>query len=293
MEKEYGFVVLTGILSGGIIFGVQIFANLGLSLYQISVFHVLFIFLLLPFVLFKKECRIKKEMLRLFIIFGFLESLTVFTEFGPIILGVPVAIVVLLLYTQPLWTTILGRLFLKESITKRKILAVVIVLVGAVFLINPLTATTTGRLTGIILALIGGALLSAWVILGRKAGLRRYNPVTTKFGYTVFMLFFIILFYPVVSMFIREPTITSLSFNLPVEVWFYLMIFSIFAIILPHILYFEGVKKVPASTAGIILMLEPVSASILAAVFLQQAITPNILVGGALILVANYLVIRK
>ena len=293
MEKEYLLVVTAGILSGLVVFGARVFAGMGLSFYQISIFPALFILILLPLVAFNKACRLDRSMLRFFIIFGFLSALTCFTEIGPIILGVPVAIVVLLLYTQPLWTVLLGRIFLKEDINKRKVLALVLVLVGVFVILNPATGAYPLNALGIVLALVGGILLSGWFLLGRVSGMKRYNPVTTQFGYYVFILFFLLISYPIVGLLTQDVAIMDLSLNLSPHVWSYLFLFMVFAVIIPHLLYFHGSKRVPASDAGIIFLLEPVSASVLAALFFNEAITLNILIGGALILLSNYLVIRK
>ncbi len=84
----------------------------------------------------------------------------------------------------------------------------------------------------------------------------------------------------------------NLSFNLAPEIWVYLLGFA-FIVFIPHIIYFYGAKKVPASVSGIILLLEPVVAALMASLFLQQALTLNILVGGALILISNYIVMRE
>jgi drug/metabolite transporter (DMT)-like permease len=208
------------------------------------------------------------------------------------LLGTPVAIVVLLLYTQPLWTTILSKLFLNEKITKYKIFAVFLVLMGVIVLLNPLSLSTTGTTFGVLLALVGGLLLSIWVILGKVAGTKHYHPITTEFGSDFFTVLFLILFFPLISVFVKNPSIMSLSVNIPINVWFYLFIFFIAARLSTHLFYFYGVKKVPVSTAGIILLLEPVSAAILAAVFFNQPLTWNILLGGGLILLSNYIVIK-
>jgi drug/metabolite transporter (DMT)-like permease len=53
------------------------------------------------------------------------------------------------------------------------------------------------------------------------------------------------------------------------------------------------VKKVPTIEAGIILLIEPISGALLATIFLGQQITLNIVIGGFLILLANYLVLTK
>jgi DME family drug/metabolite transporter len=71
-----------------------------------------------------------------------------------------------------------------------------------------------------------------------------------------------------------------------------MFLFSLISFLIPHFFYFVGVKEIPASTAGIILLLEPLAGAILAALFLSQAITINVFIGGLFILAANYLVIK-
>jgi len=293
MEKEYGFVIISGILSGLIVFGERFLFGLGLSLYQIVILTALFTFLLLPLLIWKKELRPKREMLPLFVAFGLIDAIAVLSETISVILGTPVAVAVLLLYTQPLWTIIISKTFMKEKIRRRKILAATLVLPGIILLANPFEITSAGNFYGIIAALVGGVALSGYVIFGRIAGKRKYHPIATKIYFTVFALLFFAASYPLMAFLIKDPAITSFSLDLPASTWIYLAFFGTFGAILPHVLYFMGARKVPASTSGIVLLLEPVSAAILAALFLQQPITLTIILGGAIILASNYLVISK
>jgi drug/metabolite transporter (DMT)-like permease len=70
------------------------------------------------------------------------------------------------------------------------------------------------------------------------------------------------------------------------------LIFALLSGIFPHLLLYKGLQKIQASVAGVILLLEPISATILAAIFFNQLITFNIIMGGILILISNYLVIK-
>jgi len=210
MDKHYWFVIISGILSGGILFGAQILANLGLSLYEISMLPSIFtIIILLPFVVLKKECRITKDKLGLLAIYGLISGVLALTQYGGVVLGIPVAVAVLLLYTQPFWTVILSKLILDEKITKYKILAVVIVLVGLVFLVNPFKIGSVGNLPGIIVGLVSGIFLSLWLILGRIAGKKEIHPVTTKLGYLIFMMIFLVIFYPIISNLVKKPSVNG------------------------------------------------------------------------------------
>jgi len=294
MEKEYWFVIFSGILSGGIIFGGALLSSIGLSPYEITFFHSLTsVILLLPLTLFNKKYRPKVDYVKILIIFALINSLLGVSQFVPAKLGVPVSITVLLLYTQPIWTTIFSKIFLDEKITKIKILAILLALIGIVFIINPFQLKKIGSVPGIITGLIAGILLSGWIIFGRVSSKKEINPITTKFGIDLFTIFFLIAFFPITKLLIKDPSIVSLSFIQNTRNYFYLLLFGSFAGIAPHLLYFKGVKKVTSSDAGIILLLEPVSASILAAIFLGQSLTLNVIIGGILILVSNYLAIRE
>jgi len=294
MEKEYWFVLIAAILYGTITAGGQFFVNLGLSLFEISLYRVLFISLiLLPVVLIKRELLIKKGMLLFFLGYGLIGALLELSQFGGIALGVPVAIVVLLLYSQPIWTIIIGRFMLNEKITLRKILAVFIALSGVFIILKSWDIQSPKSLAGVISSLLGGVILSLWVIWGRMSGINKQHYVTTTIGWTAFSVVWLLLLWPIVNIFIAEPTIIRISTDLPVRYWFYLTIFASIGGVIPHLFFYRGVQKIEASVAGIILLLEPVSTTVLADILFNQPIGLNIFIGGVLILVSNYLVIHK
>jgi len=294
MDKHYWFVILAGILYGGIVFGGGILVDMGLSLYQIAIIPgIVGLIITLPLFLTKKRYLINKKMMKFYLLFAFVSSFGFLAQYASIILGVPVSIVVSLLYTQPLWTVIFSKIFLKENITKTKILAVFIVLLGIIIIINPLKIENVGSLTGIIIALIGGLSFSGWTILGSISGKRGYDPITTLVVGNLLVILVVLMYYPFISHFFQNPQLTSFSFNIPAKVWFYMTIIRIFTVLIPHILYYTGTRKVSTTDAGIILLLEPLSATILAAVFLGQSITINVIIGGILILFSNYLAIKE
>lgn len=294
MKRDYWYVILAGILFGFIVFGGQIFVNLGLSLFEISfITQFLAVLILLPFIIANRKLWPEKSRKWLWILFGFANCITLFAQYGALILGVPVAIVVLLLYTQPLWTIIITRLFLKEKINSMKIIACTVVLLGVIFLSNPFHVAGIKSLLGIILALIGGISLSAWVVIGSFVSKNKSSPITTRFTSGLISVFILLLAYPLLVGLIKLPVFVHFSFKFPAIIWIYLIFFTLFVEILSQFSYFKGVKKVPTVDAGIILLLEPVSAALLAFFFLKQPLTFNMIIGGILILFGNYLVIAK
>lgn len=294
MQKEYLLISIAAILYGTITVGGKFFSDLGLSSYEISLYSGLWTtIILLLIVLFNRKYLIKKEMLPLFLTYGLIGASTGFIQYIGIILGVPVAIVALLLYSQPIWTTIFGQLLLKEEITRRKVGAVMVAIFGVFLLVKPWDIKTVGPVAGIISALLGGMFLALWVIWGRKSGLNKQHYITTNLGLSVFSTFWLLLLRPIITLFIHQQSLVRLSTVYLTRHWFYLLIFSLISFLIPHSLFFKGIQKVQASIAGILLLLEPVSATILAAILFNQPITLNILLGGVLILLSNYLIVGK
>jgi DME family drug/metabolite transporter len=99
------------------------------------------------------------------------------------------------------------------------------------------------------------------------------------------------LLWPIFYYFSPYAITTSIGLNLPIAFLLYLVVYASIGGVIPHLLFYRGFKKIEASVAGILLLLEPISASILAALFLDQPIGLDIMVGGALLLLSNYFVI--
>jgi DME family drug/metabolite transporter len=293
-DNHYSYVIVAAVLYGTITAGGQFFVNLGLSLFEISIYRAfLTSLILLPVVLIKREYLIKKEMLFFFAVYGLIGGLLELAMFGGIALGVHVAVVALLLYTQPIWTIIFGRLLLKEGITTTKLIAVVIAMSGIILLVKPWGIKNVKSLTGIVVSLVSGVLLSLWVIWGRKSVLQKQHFVTTTIGWTGFSVIWLMLLWPIFYYFFPYAIITRIRVNLPIVFLLYLVVYALIGGVIPHLLFYRGFKQIEASVAGILLLLEPISASILAALFFDQPIGPDIILGGALILLSNYFVIRS
>ena len=289
----YLFVAISGILSGLLVFGGQIFLNMGLSVYEISVLPYLIVAIILsPLVIKNKKYR-PRGMPFIWILYGVTSGATVLAQYTALILGVPVAMVVLLLYTQPLWTLVISKFCLKEHINKKGIFASILVFLGVIVLVNPFGISSIENILGVIVALIGGITLSGWIVLGSFVSKKNNHPISIKFTETTIALIFIIMVLPLLLILVRQPELTNLSFMWPTEIWVYLALYAVFAILINHLSYYIGAKKVPTFSAGVIMLLEPVVAAVLSVIFLSQALTVNLILGGVIILLANYIVIRN
>jgi len=295
MQREYWYLIIAGILYGIIAPGGQFLLDRGLSLYEVSFYRSLLVFvILLPVVLIKPgRFMLRRDKIPFYALYGLIGGLLELSLFTGIALGVPVALTVLLLYTQPVWTIFIGRLVLGERLTRVKLLSALLGLAGLIILLQSWETASAGSLYGIAAALAAGVLLSLWVILGKRSTMLDQHYITTTFGWSGFASVWLLLLLPLMDLLIADKGLLRLSLGLPPADWAYLAAFAVLGGALPHLLFYKSLERLSASVAGIILLLEPVSATIIAWVFFSQKIGLYLLIGGAFILFSNYLIIRN
>jgi DME family drug/metabolite transporter len=287
--SNYLLLAIAGILFGTVTVGAQVERNFGLSVYEGAFYpQVLSFILVIPFLFVKKRYKIVLGNLKFFIIYGLIQGILQIFQIGGVILGAPVAVIAFLLYTQPVYTSIFGKLLLSENISSRKIFAVAVAILGIFVLLKPWDISTSIPILGIIFGLLGGVFLSLWIIYGRIGGLHKYHPTTIAFGQGFFASIWLVIFLPLILL-ANNTNIVKFSAYPPIYVVVIVLIagFSILGVLV----FYKGVQKISASTSSIIVLIEPVSAAILAYFLFGQTLSYNIVVGGLLILFSNFLVI--
>jgi drug/metabolite transporter (DMT)-like permease len=185
--------------------------------------------------------------------------------------------------TTPVFTTLLAFIFLREKITHRKLLAIVIAVIG-VAIVNINTGDTSilkWNLIGnffIILAVISGAFLTIYI--------KKIAHRVTALGMSlVFNLFSALLFFPLALWEIFYLP----SIHIDMKTCFLILIYTISGSIIFTLLWNKGVSKINASTASLFTGIMPISTVILAYTFLSETITVYQLIGMIAILLAIYL----
>ncbi len=210
------------------------------------------------------------------VLFGIFQAMTMLRYFVSILKG-SVSVAVLLLYTAPAYVTVLSPLLLRESSTRKGIVALSLSLLGIVSIVNPQRLEFSQSL-GIIAGILSGIAYALQIITSKHIS-------SVYSGYTQAFWSFII------AALIFLPAGVA-----PKEVVFDNMIFLILLAIFPTIvsvsLYFNGLKKVRAQSASILGLIEPVSAVILAILILGEKISTLEIIGGVLILAGATLVMR-
>jgi drug/metabolite transporter (DMT)-like permease len=190
----------------------------------------------------------------------------------------------LFIASNPVLIVLLSGLFLKETITKNNIIGMFIALTGVTFIITDghlLTLLQFG-FEPIDFVLLGAVISWALYSVVGKVVLKKYSSVESTtyavaFG-TVFLL-------PFALTETSWQDIQQASFS----TWIAIAHMSIFVTVISFVLYYNGIKEVGAAKASIFINVMPVSAVIMATIFLGETFTWAHAVGAAFVLSGVYI----
>lgn len=168
------------------------------------------------------------------------------------LMNIPIAVA--LLYTSPAFVAILSFLFLKESLHRKKLVAIVITVIGCT-----LAAGITGEGSTSISAVsfligLGAGLGYALYTIFGKIALRKYHP------FTVTLYTFIV---ASAALLPTTGTIGKFAILLQGNTWLYAVGLGIFPTVLAYFAYSWGLERTEGSTAAVVATLEPVVATML------------------------------
>ena len=186
-----------------------------------------------------------------------------------------VATAILIQYTAPLLVMAYAAYSGEERVTTVKLTAATISLLGCFLAVGAYNLSLL-RISPLGLAsAICSVFTWAFMNVYTRHLLSRYTLWT-------------VMFYAIASasafwLFIQPPW-TIAGMDLPLDVWGGLVVLSIFSILIPHTLYFSGLRYVVASRAIITSTLEPVIAIVTAALFLGEYLAFGQTVGALIVL---------
>ena len=189
-------------------------------------------------------------------------------------IGVAAAVLVNIC-SAPIMVAVLSGLFLGERLTWVIGLALVGALAGAVLLVggSPEAASTQALLIGGALAL-GAGLSYSLVALAARVVAPRYHPmqpIAMTFTLSALLLLPVALG-------------TGLDVAYPPAGWGLLLYLGCVPTALGYAFYMHGLKTVTATVSTIFALLEPLISTVLAVTVLQEKLSANSVLGGALLL---------
>ena len=271
-------ILLAGILWGSMGLFVRRLSALGFDSVQITAGRLCFAALLFWLLLLlrpKEERAIRLRDLPLFLGLG-LASILFFTVcYFAAIAIMPLSTAAILLYTSPIWVTLLSALLFHERLTAAKLIALGMAFGGCV-LVSGLGGGLTLR--GLLLGLGAGLGYGLYSILGSIA-LRRYSP------YTVTAWTFLIAGIGALCI-CRPAEMLSLVGDSasPVGTVLFFLLTAFVTAVIPFLSYTLGLRSVEAGKAAILATVEPMVASLLGVLVFREALSLSALLGILLIL---------
>lgn len=193
-----------------------------------------------------------------------------------------VSIAVILLYTSPAFVTIMSFIFLKESIHKKKIIAVIGTILGCIFIVGvggekgtPIT------LLGILTGLGSGFGYALYSIFG-KVALKEIKP------FTVTLYTFLV---AAIALLPFSGIWGKLEVILSTKVLLVSAGLGLIPTVLAFLVYTWGLEKTESSRAAVIATVEPVVAMLIGLVIFQETLGLSQMV-GALLIFASVLIVN-
>ena len=186
-------------------------------------------------------------------------------------------LVALLLYLYPFFVAILATIFLREKITRVKILALILALIGTALTVGPVS----GQLIGVLMAITAALIYSIYIIVGTNV----MKHVTAVQSSTV-------IFASAGAVYGLLTLINGVQFPSSSSGWLAMLGIIIISTIIPVVTFLAGLERIGPTNAAMLSTLEPVVTVLLAAWLFGEKLLPIVMLGGGIILVAVVLLTK-
>lgn len=195
----------------------------------------------------------------------------------------------LILFVYPTFVVLMSRAFLKQPITKKQFISILITYVGVVIIFLPKVLgksdeTTFQHLIGAIYIVLSAVCYAMFLTWSQNVMSRVPSRLFTSLALIVSSFCMLIHFSFVADLSVLDK---------PTGVYIYGAIMAVFATVIPSYLISASISRVGAGTTAILGAMGPVSTIILAMLFLNERLTLLQLLGAVVILIGVMQVKRK
>ncbi len=192
-----------------------------------------------------------------------------------------VSTAVILMYTSPVMVTAYSVAFLREKLSLRKAISVVMVIAGCA-LVSGIAGGLRASLLGIALGLGAGVTYSMYNIFSKIEMMKGCNSVSASiYGFIVMGILAVC--------FVSPAEMAAKAMVEPVVVIPLMIGIGVFTCLLPYFLYTTALRDIPAGTAASLAIIEPMAATIFSIAFFGEQLSIPSVAGILLILAAVYL----
>jgi len=221
----------------------------------------------------RSSVRIHKTDAFLFIVFGiFAVALQRIAYFYAVDLTTA-TMAAILFYTYPVFVTLSASYVLKERVSVQELSAIALTFLGVAFVVKVYDASAlSNNLLGISFGLLSSLTFVLYFIMAKKFRNKYASWTLTLYGDGVGA----ITLTPIISFSFQQILI------FPWQLWLLILTIAWVPSLLAYLLYSHALKYVKASKGSTLSILEPLSATLLSAVFLREGLENLQIMGIAL-----------
>lgn len=193
-----------------------------------------------------------------------------------------VALSSILMYTSPVWVTLLSAVCFREKIKSHKVAALLLAVLGCGLVSGITGGLGAVSLQGILLGLGSGIGYGLYSIFGRYALNKGYAPMTVS---TYTFAFACVGVLP----FVNLPEIVAMLNADPV-LWLWAAAMALFCTCMSFTLYTIGLAHMDPSKAAVLATLEPIVTTFVGILVYKEPVTAAMAIGIVLVLVSSILI---
>ena len=276
------FVLSAGTLWGVMGIFVRHFNAVGLGSLEISLLRMTMGLVIVGIYLLLRHRELLKIQLKdlwCFIGAGIVSQLMMNFTYFSALQHTSLAVAGVLLYTAPIFVMLLSALLFRETITVKKVFALVLAFLGCV-LVSGVGTDSRVSLPGLLYGLGAGISYAMYSIFGRYAIRRGYGSWTLTFYSFLFCAFSSIFF---CDFRLIVPVAVQ-----PVE-WVWIFGLGLVTAFAPYVLYSKGLEAMENSRASILASIEPVVAAVVGVIAFHEVLTLPVTAGIVLVLTAIFI----
>jgi drug/metabolite transporter (DMT)-like permease len=187
-------------------------------------------------------------------------------------------LVALLLYLYPMFVFVLSVIILHEKVTRIKIAALILALVGTALTVDP----AGGQLTGILLAILSAVIYSIYIIVGTNV-MKHVSPIQSSF----------VIFASAGTVYGGLMAMNGTHFPTTNAGWLGIAGIVLVATVIPVTTFLAGLERIGPTNASMLSTLEPVVTVLLAGLVFGERLGTITILGGILILIAVILLTKN
>ena len=279
MKKSisYVFIILSAVCWGCIGFSNRLLTHAGMELGNrvfVRNFGTLVVLTIVFALLHREVFRIKLKHLPIFMASGLVSILLLSIVYFQCQTMCSLSVAAVLLYLAPSFVVLFSAVLWKTPLTKRKLAALAVSLLGCVLVSGILSGEASASWTGIALGVASGLTYASYTVFAHY-GLAHYESYT--------MIYWTFVFAGLGSIFFADIPALLPVLRQPEGVWGCVLV-VIVSTALPYYFYTKGLEGVESGKASIITNIEPMMETLMGVVVFHEALTVWTVAGIACVL---------